>query len=876
MIGRTISHYKIIDKLGEGGMGTVYKAEDTRLERLVALKFLPYFAAQDETEKARFIQEAKAAAKLSHANIAQVHEIGEEDGRLYIVMEYVPGGSLRDILDEAKGRSLQLDKVLAWVQQTAEGLAEAHSHGIIHRDIKPDNLMLTEKGQIKIADFGLARLETATRLTASGTTLGTVNYMSPELITGKDVDHRSDLFSLGASFYELLTGQRAFSGQDANSTYYAILNAPVDPIARFRSDLSEDLDNVVSKLLERDPALRYQSASEVVTDIRRILQPAPTSSLLPAVRSSVLRFGRRAWPVLGWVVALGASAYLLFARPTPPIDYATFRYTPFATEAVPEREPAWSPDGRYVAYLQQIDGLYQVVYRGVDEVSSHPLTNMPSGVNAAIRPIWMPDATGIFFVAGDSAGVTESGNVWSQSLAATEPKLVIEGDVWTAALAPDGETFVCWGGDLRLWVTSPPYTERRQYTPLPDELGSPGWAQYFLCFSPNGRQIGFSYYTSGFWVLPWPDGSSRRPRRVMTWGWGPGDVKPPTFDWLDDRRVVLASRYQPGTWVLDIRTSRLSVFEPPVHFSASPDVSPDGSRIVWNWVESTTDILAIPTDGSEPWFLLQTRRNEHSPSWHPSGERFAYVTDRSGSDEIWMRDLVTGRDERIVWAGQFPEDDRLLRFLPRAQLSPDGRYIAYIAETDKSGLRTWISKVDGGPPTQTFPDSLTGSQYTVSWFPDSEYLLGGLGLRTVRRGVPESMSEQFGELAYATPSPDGDWIAGYDWSVSRDELVLLSRDGRQRRTVPSPVRSRAVDSFLTWSLDGSSLYLGSSWPGEAGFYVVDIKTGRSRKLGTYTSDFRIGYGNYHNAGSLSPDGRIILTTALSYSSDLWILDGFKH
>jgi len=876
MKDQQVGHYKILEKLGSGGMGEVWLAEDTRLERKVALKFLPYFAAQDETEKARFIQEAKAAAKLSHANIAQVYEIGEEEGRLYIVMEYVSGGSLRDVLDEAKGKSLPLEKVLTWVQQTAEGLAEAHSHGIIHRDIKPDNLMLTEKGQVKITDFGLARLETATRLTASGTTLGTVNYMSPELITGKDVDHRSDLFSLGATFYELLTGQQAYTGQDANSTYYAILNASIDPITRFRSDLPGGLDNVVSKLLERDPLLRYQSSPEVATDIRRILQPVSTSSLLPAVRLSILRFGRQAWPVIGWGVALGVSAYLLLARPTAPIDYSTFRYTPFATEVVPEREPAWSSDGRYVAYLQQINGFYQVVYRGVDEISSHQLTNMPAGVDQANRPIWMPDDTGIFFVAGDSARGNAAGNMWSQSLTATEPKLVIEGGITTAALAPDGETFVCWGGDLRLWITSPPYTERRQYTPLPDELGSPGWAQYYLRFSPNGRYIGFAYYTSGFWVLPWPDGSSREPRRVMTWGFGPGDVQPATFDWIDDRRVILASRMQPGTWVLDTRTSRLSAFEPPVHISSSPDVSPNGNRIVWNWAESTADILAVPTDGSEPWFLLQTKRNEYSPSWHPSGERFAYITDRSGDEEIWMRDLATDRDERIVWAGQFPENDRLLRFRYRAQLSPDGRYIAYGADTEKSGQRIWISNVDGGPPTQAFPDTLSGSQYTVSWFPDSELLLGGITFRTVRRGAPESVSEVFGEMVQVAVSPDGEWIAGYDWSVSRDELVLLSRDGKQRRVIPSPVYSRAVDSFLAWSPDGLSLYLGSSWPGEAGLYIVDIQTGRSRKLATYTKDYRFGYGNYYNASSISPDGRLILTTSLSYSFDLWFLDGFKR
>ncbi len=277
MKDQQVGHYKILEKLGAGGMGEVWLAEDTRLERKVALKFLPHFTAQDESEKARFYQEAKVAARLKHQNIAQVYEIGEDEDRLFIVMEYVEGGSLRDRLDRAKGRSLPLEDVLYWIQQTADGLGEAHRQGIIHRDIKPDNLMLSESGQIKITDFGLARFESATRLTAAGATLGTVNYMSPEQVTGKDVDHRSDLFALGATGYELLTGQQVFSGADANATYFAILNNAVDPLSRFMSSVPKGLEVLISKLLEKDPYLRYQSAAEVTTDIRRLIGPSAAS-----------------------------------------------------------------------------------------------------------------------------------------------------------------------------------------------------------------------------------------------------------------------------------------------------------------------------------------------------------------------------------------------------------------------------------------------------------------------------------------------------------------------------------------------------------------------------------------------------------------------
>jgi serine/threonine protein kinase len=284
-----VSHYQLIEKIGAGGMGEVWLAEDTYLERKVALKFLPYHVAQEETEKARFIQEAKAAARLSHSNIAQIYEIGEEEGRLFIVMEYVGGGSLRDKLARAGGRTLPIEDVLSWVQQTADGLSEAHKQGVVHRDIKPDNIMLTESGQIKITDFGLARIETTTRLTVSGATLGTVNYMSPEQVVGKNVDHRADLFSLGATFYELLTGHRAFEGDDASSMYFAILNSEVDSLHRYCKSLPAGIDAVVEKLLEKDPAYRYQSAEEVRADILRFSRKSGTAREAGVRKSSPIR-----------------------------------------------------------------------------------------------------------------------------------------------------------------------------------------------------------------------------------------------------------------------------------------------------------------------------------------------------------------------------------------------------------------------------------------------------------------------------------------------------------------------------------------------------------------------------------------------------------
>ena len=229
MIGEVVSHYKILEKLGEGGMGEVYKAHDTKLDRFVALKFLPSDLTVTETEKARFVLEAKAASALNHPNICMIYDILEEDGKLFIVMEYVDGETLRN-----KRNNVSTKQALDIGAQAAEGIAAAHEKGIIHRDIKPENIMLTKSGNVKIMDFGLAKRNDpseASRLTRTGTTLGTVGYMSPEQVQGQDVDHRSDIFSLGVVLYEMLSGESPFKGIHETAIMYEIVN--VDPPAGF-------------------------------------------------------------------------------------------------------------------------------------------------------------------------------------------------------------------------------------------------------------------------------------------------------------------------------------------------------------------------------------------------------------------------------------------------------------------------------------------------------------------------------------------------------------------------------------------------------------------------------------------------------------------
>jgi serine/threonine protein kinase/Flp pilus assembly protein TadD len=266
MIGQTISHYKILEKLGEGGMGIVYKAEDTKLKRTVALKFLPPEFTRDKDAKERFFVEAQAAAALEHQNICNIYEIEEAEDQIFIVMSYVEGQNLKEKIESGP---LQIKESLKIAIQIAEGLQEAHEKGIVHRDIKSANIMITEKGQVKIMDFGLAKLKGKSKLTKAGTTVGTAAYMSPEQSMGKKVDHRTDIWSLGVVLYEMVTGQLPFKGDYEQAVVYSILNEEPEPVTAIRTGIPQELERIINKTLVKDPSDRYQHADDMMVDLRK-------------------------------------------------------------------------------------------------------------------------------------------------------------------------------------------------------------------------------------------------------------------------------------------------------------------------------------------------------------------------------------------------------------------------------------------------------------------------------------------------------------------------------------------------------------------------------------------------------------------------------
>ncbi len=274
MIGQRIAHYRIIEKIGSGGMGEVFLAEDTKLDRKVALKFLPAQFSADQEEKKRFIHEAKAAAALNHPNIVTIHEIGEHEGQVFIAMEYVAGQTLKELISSDRTPStlhpMPIPQVLNIATQISSGLAAAHAKGIVHRDLKPANIMVTEQEVAKIVDFGLAKLRGLTRLTKSGTTLGTVAYMSPEQALGKEVDQRSDIWSLGVILYEMLAGQLPFKGEYDQAMLYAVINEKPEQLIKSRSEVSLDFETIINHALTKAPEERYQSVAELIADLKAV------------------------------------------------------------------------------------------------------------------------------------------------------------------------------------------------------------------------------------------------------------------------------------------------------------------------------------------------------------------------------------------------------------------------------------------------------------------------------------------------------------------------------------------------------------------------------------------------------------------------------
>lgn len=358
MIGQTISHYRILEKLGEGGMGVVYKARDTKLDRDVALKFLPANLTADPESRERFVHEAKAASALSHPNICGIHAIEEYEQQHFIDMEFLDGKTLSVLLKE---RELSLKEIVDIALQIAEGLIAAHKKGIVHRDIKPDNIMVTDEHLVKIMDFGLAKLKGSSELTKTRSTLGTLSYMSPEQAQGVDVDHRSDIFSFGVILFEMVTGRRPFKGEHEAAIIYSLVNETPEPLARYRARIPDELQRVVNKALAKDRDNRYQHVDEMATDLRRVLEEV-SGRIISTTKKS-----KMPWVVATCVMLLAIFAIYIFYPKSPPVSgkSKSIAVLPF-TNMSDSKEDEYFSDGLtedIITQLSKIRGIEKVIAR---------------------------------------------------------------------------------------------------------------------------------------------------------------------------------------------------------------------------------------------------------------------------------------------------------------------------------------------------------------------------------------------------------------------------------------------------------------------------------------------------------------------------------
>src|SRR5436190_547136 len=408
MIGQTLDHYRIESKLGEGGMGVVYKARDTHLDRLVAIKVLPADKVAEPSRRERFVYEAKAASALNHANIVTIHDIRSSDSMDFIVMEYVEGKTL-DNLIPAKG--LRPADVLRYAVQIADAMAKAHGAGILHRDLKPSNIIVTDEGRVKILDFGLAKLLdtddsspegttlTARPITQQGTVLGTVAYMSPEQAEGRKVDARSDIFSFGSVLYEMVTGRKPFAGDSRLSLLSKIVSEDPAAPSQLAASIPPDLEKIILHCLRRDPARRYQDMADVKVALEDVEEESASGQHAVAARRSSRR--RWAWAVLLPVMA--AAAFFAWHAWRAPQREEPLRAVALTTFSGAELYPSLSPDGNHVAFTwngpnQDNPDIY------VQQIGSGSPLRLTTDPRADYNPVWSPFGPWIAFLRSQSSG----------------------------------------------------------------------------------------------------------------------------------------------------------------------------------------------------------------------------------------------------------------------------------------------------------------------------------------------------------------------------------------------------------------------------------------------------------------------------------------
>lgn len=846
LIGKTISHYRIVEQIGVGGMGEVYRAHDTRLERDVALKVLPSGIIADEAVRRRFRREALALSKLNHPNIATVFDFDTQEGVDFLVMELVSGETL---VGKLAGGPLPEGDVSRLGLELAEGLVAAHGHGVIHRDLKPGNVRLTPDGRLKILDFGLARLvkpvsdaTSAEALTEAHGAVGTLPYMAPEQVRGERVDARSDIWAAGAVLYEMATGRRAFPEVEGARVIAAILQEAPRPPRGVNGRVSAGLEGIILKCLEKDPGGRYQSAKELAAHLRGLSSAA---SVRPTARSRLGLF-------LAAAGALTLVAVVLLRTGTGPIRMApaTWRQLTFTGTST---TPTLSQDGTAIAYVlthkrgaphlvvQDIDGERAIE---ISRVGQQVTTLRWSPAGNELLLSWFNDSTWVTGLLPRMGGTLRRFSSWSPHL----------------ALSPDGSTVAAarWGSKrIELFSAVGTDTSSILLKPMFTWLRDLDWA-------PDGKMLLFAVSDPSRYSLWTVRRDGKNQQKVYEEGatlacprWAPQGSGIYCIRNLG-RRAEILKIYVSADGGPSRKPTRVLVSEPELQSPFA--VSRDGHRLVCTRKSGHSNIWLWPRNMRAGGSRAQPRELTHGTALisdialSPDGTRVAHLTNEGGIQNVHVFSLHDTSDIQLTF---------MRRDVMGCAWSGDGRRITFTAWDDET-LRVWTVPAGGGTP-RVFKHSRVGEDGYVTWSPGREILYQVPGNRNFNILDPVTGSERplvhnesVGLMFGASWSPDQEHVAlTWNRQPSQSLWVVSTAD-----TVQQPVFPSAVYPWM-WDNSGTGIltWLGSS--------IVRI----SYPKGDTTTVLRMPIGRI-SAADITPDLQTIVYTIDETTSDVWLVENF--
>ena len=792
MIGRTVSHYEITEKLGEGGMGVVYKARDSRLKRFVALKVLPPEKVADAERRQRFVQEAQSASALNHPNIVTVYDIGQSDGVDFIAMEYVEGTTL----DELIGRKgLKLNEALRCAIQIADALVKAHAAGIVHRDLKPGNVMMTPDGRVKVLDFGLAKLTetalvgpedptvTARQSTEVGVVVGTAAYMSPEQAEGKKVDARSDIFSFGSVFYEMLTGRRAFRRDTPALTLAAILHLEPAPLPE---GTPGELERIVSRCLRKDPARRFQTMADLRVTLEEMKEESE-SGKLPLAAASPQKGRRRLWTAgfaaLAVLAAAGAAAWMLRERQTAVSRSAEWQQLTNFTDSA--TQPALSPDGRFLAFVRGPGTFFTEGQIYVKLLPDGEPVQLTRDDRTKMSPIFTPDGSRIAFT------VAFPWDTWIVPVLGGEPRLMLANASGLRWIGPDRLLFseIKSGAHMALVTSRESRAEERDVYVPPHERGM----AHRSALAPDGKSVLLVEMENSGWLpcrLAPLDGSSSG-RRV-----GPMTGGCTEAAWSRDGNWMYFASDSGGSFHIWRQRSNGGA---PEQITSGPNqeegiaMAPDGRSLITSVGQEQSDVWFHDAAGDRQ---VSSQGFATSPALSADGKRLYYLEGR----ELRMWEIGSDHSERLlpgIAVGGFDTG---------FAVSPDDKRLLYAASMPGRKSEIWLAALDGRFPPRRIS---SGDDSAPRFGPDGDIIFRSSEGKTnyIYRmhadGTGRRKVSEIPILALDRTSPDGKWSLA--WGTVPDEEspnghLLFPTDGG------APVRL-CDRCRVTWGPDGKYFYM---------------------------------------------------------------------